>query len=131
MSKFQALDPDEVININRGCQVNITNPTFTVREFAEAIAKSLAEHSHYTKQSYPVFTWNNDRAAWFTNEGVPGRVLRFGERGWQEGRVRVTIEFCPDEDEEEIVNVPLLESAEARSPLDEIREMSTDETETT
>lgn len=131
MSKFQALDPDEVININRGCQINIINPTFTVREFAEAIAKSLAEHSQHTKQACPVFTWNNNRAAWFTDEGVPGRVLQFGERGWQEGRVRVTIEFCPDEDEDEIVDVPLLESAEARSPLDEIREMSIDKPEIT
>lgn len=131
MSKFQPLEPDEVVSINPGWQINITNPTFTPREFLAAIVASLAEHSRCTTSSdyHPVFSWSNKRAAWFTEEGVEGRVLRFGERGWQEGRVRVTIEFCPDEDEDEIVDVPLLESAEARSPLDEIREMSTDTTE--
>lgn len=131
MATFQSLEPDEVVSINQGWQINILNPTFTVREFAAAIAKSLAEHSGNTNRKYPVYIWNENRQAWFTDEGVEGEVLRFGERGWQAGRVRVTIEFCPDEDEEEIVDVPLLESAEARSPLDEIREMSTDETETT
>ncbi|NJN90572.1 MAG: hypothetical protein HC878_09525 [Leptolyngbyaceae cyanobacterium SL_5_14] len=34
-------------------------------------------------------------------------VLKFGERNWQTGKIRVSIEFCPD--------VP-------KSPLDDIRQ---------
>ncbi|MGL5806097.1 MAG: KGK domain-containing protein [Xenococcaceae cyanobacterium] len=51
--------------------------------------------------------------SWFTN-GVCCKILRAGSNGWQEGKLRlkVTLEFCPDEPE---VNQP-------ESPLDDIRQ---------
>lgn len=46
--------------------------------------------------------------------GIDCEILKVGAKGWQKGKVRlkVTLEFCPDEPEENI----------AESPLDDIRQ---------
>ena len=50
--------------------------------------------------------------AWF-EEGVDFQILRAGSEGWQKGKmkIKVTLEFCPDEPEE----------VKPESPLDDIR----------
>lgn len=51
---------------------------------------------------------------WF-GEGVNCEILKIGAKGWQKGklRIRVTLEFCPDEPE----------ISQPESPLDDIRRM--------
>ena len=51
-------------------------------------------------------------AAWF-KEGVDFQILRAGSEGWQKGKmkIKVTLEFCPNEPEK----------VESESPLDDIR----------
>lgn len=48
-------------------------------------------------------------------QGVDGEVLRIGAKGWQKGkiRIRISVEFCPDE----------MEIAQTESPLDDLRQM--------
>ncbi len=47
--------------------------------------------------------------------GLDGEVLKIGAKDWQKGklRIRVTVEFCPDE----------LKISEPESPLDDLRQM--------
>jgi KGK domain len=58
------------------------------------------------------------------NEGIVGKVLRFGSQGWQKGKIRfkISIEFCPDEPEvEETPENNQLEISAPESPLDDLR----------
>ncbi len=64
---------------------------------------------------------------WFT-EGIDCEVLKLGAKDWQKGkvRIRVSLEFCPDEPETKetpAINQP--EIGPTESPLDDIRRMMT------
>ncbi len=63
--------------------------------------------------------WNRKVDHWavrkkWVNEGIECEILKLGSNSWQKGKVRikVTVEFCPDE----------LEIQEPDSPLDDIRQ---------
>ena len=51
--------------------------------------------------------------------GLDGEVLKIGAKGWQKGKlkIRVSVEFCPDEPE----------ISQPESPLDDIRQMMNQE----
>lgn len=121
--KFSSLDIDEVVNVHEDFRLCFGNQTFTVREFCTRIGDILGNYSKFSDTAYRIF-WDADRRTWFDGEGVPCNVLRFGDRAWQSGRVRLTLEFCPDPPEEETVDVPLLTGITKDSPLDEIRRLS-------
>ncbi|WP_316787444.1 KGK domain-containing protein [Thermoleptolyngbya oregonensis] len=57
--------------------------------------------------------------SWF-DQGVECEILKLGSSEWQKGRlkIRVSIEFCPDEPEE---SKELSEEGELSFPLDELR----------
>ncbi len=56
--------------------------------------------------------------------GVKGEVLKYGSKGWQKGKLRITIEFCPDEPEvEETPGSNQPETSQPESPLDDLRRM--------
>ena len=57
---------------------------------------------------------------WF-DEGKDCEILRIGSNGWQKGklRIKVSLEFCPDEPE----------ISEPESPLDDLRQMINQETQ--
>jgi hypothetical protein len=57
-------------------------------------------------------------------EGVNCEVLRIGSNGWQKGklRIKVSIEFCPDEPEVE-ETVANEEIVPTESPLDDLRQI--------
>ncbi|MBD2097050.1 KGK domain-containing protein [Trichocoleus sp. FACHB-591] len=58
------------------------------------------------------------------NEGLSCEALRFGSQNWRKGkmRVKVSVEFCPDEAEELIEDGKSL-NGESKSSLDDIRQM--------
>jgi hypothetical protein len=92
-NNFALLDRNEVLSVE---SVELSQyldlpPTLRVVEFVEAIAQQLLSHEE----------------AHLFSKGMPCEVLKFGERNWQKGKIRVSIEFCPD--------VP-------KSPLDDIRQ---------
>lgn len=60
---------------------------------------------------------------WF-NQGVDCEILRPDAKGWRKGkiRIRIAVEFCPDELEEVAEGVDLL-NEQSESPLDDIRQM--------
>jgi hypothetical protein len=54
-------------------------------------------------------------------QGIDGEVLRIGSKGWQKGkiRIRISVEFCPDESE----------ITQPESPLDDIHQRINQETQ--
>ncbi len=74
---------------------------------------------------YALEVENGRNKKWF-GEGIDCEILKIGAKGWQKGklRIRVTVEFCPDEPE--IPETPVSNSPEinkSESPLDDIRQM--------
>ncbi len=85
---FNSLDSGEVISIQQDAQVLVGHRIFRVSELNEAIA-------NYLKTS--VGNWTEEKGDWFTTQGINCEALRFGSNAWQKGRIRLCLEFCPDE----------------------------------
>ena len=67
-----------------------------------------------------------DSSIW-SGTGVPCEILSPKKNGWRKGKVRikVSLEFCPDEPEvEETDAINKTEINQAKSPLDDIRQMA-------
>jgi KGK domain len=88
--RFESLESGEVISVQHDTLVLSGHRTFRVGELNEAI------ESHLKKA---IDNWNNENNAWFTPQGLDCEALRFGSKGWQKGRIRLCLEFCPDESE--------------------------------
>jgi len=101
---FGILSEDEVLFVRAG-RVLMSNPTFKTGEFLDALAQLISENEE---------EWSEDQEGWFSERGTRCEVLRFGNQGWQRGRVRIRLEFCPD-------NPPKL-LRESRSPREQNRE---------
>ncbi len=84
---FEPLDNGEVLSISESALIYIGHTTFRVGEFSEAVRSQL---EHNTEG------WNEGKNSWFTDMGVDCEVLRFTSGGWQKGKVRLRLEFSPD-----------------------------------
>ncbi len=79
------LSDDEVIHISVG-RVLMSNPTFKVGEFLDALAQAVSEQQG---------EWSDECEDWF-GDGARCEVLRLGNQGWQRGRIRIRLEFFPE-----------------------------------
>ncbi len=83
--------------------------------FRSSLAKQLHDllKSHNINIDPGIHNGNYGYYLWFDG-GINCEILKVGAKDWQKGKVRlkVTLEFCPDEPEENI----------AKSPLDDIRQ---------
>jgi KGK domain len=86
--RFESLESGEVISVQHDTIVLGGHRTFRVGELNEAIESHL-------KQA--IENWTEENSAWFTDRGLDCEALRFGSKGWQKGRIRLCLEFCPDE----------------------------------
>ena len=86
--RFESLESGEVISVQHDTLVLSGHRTFRVGELNEGIASHL-------KQA--IANWTEENNGWFTPEGLECEALRFGSKGWQKGRIRLCLEFCPDE----------------------------------
>jgi len=84
---FEPLDNGEVLSINESELIYIGHTTFRVGEFAEAVRTKLEATEG----------WNEQKNAWFTDTGVDCEVLRFTSGGWVKGKVRLRLEFSPED----------------------------------
>jgi len=87
--QFEPLASGEVLSVDRSVQILLRQTTFRASEFAAALKAAILAKT----QGSPA------QADWFSDRGVPCEALRFGARGWQRGRVRISLEFHPDSDE--------------------------------
>ncbi len=86
--RFESLESGEVISVQQDTPVLGGQRTFRVGELNDAIRKQLES---------AIEGWNEDKSAWFSPDGIDCEALRFGSKGWQRGRIRLCLEFCPDE----------------------------------
>ncbi len=86
---FKPLDNGEVLSISESALIYIGHTTFRVGEFSEAVRSQLEQNTQ---------GWNEGKNSWFTDAGVDCEVLRFTSGGWQKGKVRLRLEFSPDDD---------------------------------
>jgi hypothetical protein len=112
--RFQPLDNEEVVSVDNNDKL-LSDSMFTSGQLVSAI-KQIA-------RNFPNVNINKIEK-WF-NEGIKGKTLKFGAKGWQQGkfRIKVTVEFCPDEPEIEETsasNEP--EISQPESPLDDLRQ---------
>jgi hypothetical protein len=91
-NQFQPLSNDEVLFVSVG-RVLMQNPTFKVGEFLDALAQAVSDRED---------DWSDDNEGWF-GDGLKCEALRFSTQGWQRGRVRIRLEFCPEEREIKIL----------------------------
>lgn len=105
-NKFEPLNPDEVISPTIG---GLSLPTtFKVKELIQVVKKNMSGAS----------------TSLFENGGLELEVLRLDAKGWRKGKVRFSLEFCPDEpDIEETLENSQSVTNYSESPLDEIRRM--------
>lgn len=82
--EFTLLNDSEVLHVLRG-RILMSNPTFRVSEFLDALAQLISEQE---------MEWTEDAEGWFS-DGLDCEALRLGNQGWQRGRVRLRLEFSP------------------------------------
>lgn len=86
--RFNSLDSGEVISIQKDSQVLVGHRIFRVSELNDAIANHIKN---------AVDTWTDDKSNWFNAQGIDCEALRFGSTAWQKGKIRLCLEFCPDD----------------------------------
>jgi len=109
-NQFEPLASGEVLSVDESAQILIGHRTFRVSELADAI-KTQLEHG--------LSEWTQDKNAWFSEEGISCEVLRFSSGGWQKGKVRINLEFCPQVAEEKTPVEPISGDAETEDELAE------------
>lgn len=86
--RFESLESGEVVSIQHETQVLSGHRTFRSGELNDAIKRCVEQ---------AIAGWSEDKNDWFTDRGIDCEALRFGSKGWQKGRIRLSLEFCPDE----------------------------------
>lgn len=105
--EYGLLNDDEVLFIQSG-RILMANPTFKVSEFLDALAQLISEQEG---------EWSDEREGWFTERGQGCEVLRFGNQGWQRGRVRIRLEFCPERPPKLLRESPMTRETDYREEL--------------
>ncbi|HCF30516.1 MAG TPA: KGK domain-containing protein [Cyanobacteria bacterium UBA11049] len=95
-NRFEALNSDDVVSVNPETfeNLDISHTSRVVHLLA-----ALQEYFYHATNEAILFT-----------EGIDCEVLRLGAKGWQKGKVRINLEFCPNQ------------LSEPESPLDDIRQ---------
>lgn len=88
-NRFEPLDGDEVLSVDESAQIFIGHRTFRVSEIATALKTQLLE--------YGLGGITAEKEGWFNPEGISCEALKFGANRWLKGRVKISIDFCPDE----------------------------------
>ena len=118
-NNFKNLTSEDVVSVYAG-EIVFTNRTFTVNEFIAAIMPIIKEKSGNT--------WTEDKEQWF-REGLDCKMLKPGAKSWQRGKVRLTLEFAPEVLEVETINSGDSENGKSESPLDDIRQRMSKDTQ--
>ncbi len=103
------LSPEDVVSVY-GNEIFVKNRTFTFNEFLTEMKKALQAQL------------TEGRENWLTN-GIDCKILKPGAKSWQRGKVRITLDFEPEnlEVKESELNNQLVEDKEI-SPLDDLRQ---------
>ena len=86
MSRFEPLADNEVISTKKQLFSKLLY-TFKAQELVN-------EYKNY---------FSNDELKEIFSEGIEVEVLKLGAKEWKKGKMRFSLEFCPDEPVEEIL----------------------------
>jgi hypothetical protein len=100
--RFESLESGEVVSIQQEAQILSGQKTFKTGDLNQSIESYLAS-------SIP--DWSEQKKDWFTDRGIDCEALRFGSKGWQKGRIRLSLEFCPDDS-----TLPALDASNSSIP---------------
>ena len=89
-SSKRFIENNEVISVNREDNILISHHTYKAEEFIRELGRRI---DHHKMERWCI-------------KGVPCEILT-PNQGWKKGKVKITLQFCPDEIE---------------SPLDTIRQ---------
>jgi KGK domain len=118
-NKFKSLEWDEVISVQNSAKILIPHVTFKMSELLNALKDLIRRHEGLTEP----------KAEWFF-DGIECQVLTYGAKDWKKGKVRLTIEFCPDEpDSEKTPSNEQPKISKSGSPLDDLRQKLNEETQ--
>ncbi|KST63975.1 KGK domain-containing protein [Mastigocoleus testarum] len=83
-NKFEPLSQEDVVSIEPRINILVSHQTFKVDECIRNLQRKIS-------------LTDEQRDKWFLGEGEVAEVLRPGSSGWQKGRIRISLEFCPEE----------------------------------
>jgi KGK domain len=93
-------------------EILVTNRTFTISEFIAAMLTLIKAQGG----------WTELKEMWF-REGIDCKILKPGAQTWQRGKVRITLEFEPENLEvAEVTESGKSADSKVVSPLDDLRQ---------
>ncbi|AFZ10085.1 KGK family protein [Oscillatoria nigro-viridis PCC 7112] len=111
---FDSLKRDDVVSVYSD-HILVTNRTFTISEFIAAMMTLIKEQKNQGE-------WTELKEMWF-REGIDCKILKPGAKSWQRGKVRITLEFQPEELEvAEVTEIGKSADTKVVSPLDDLRQ---------
>jgi len=125
--QFKPLNSGEVLSVSKSNQFMIGHGTFRVQEFMNTLKEQMIQHGFGSVSS--------DKAQWLSEDGIECEVLQFGSNGWQKGKVRLYLEFAPDQSVEpptptpKVAVTPVTPVEEKPAPLELITAEAEEEEE--
>jgi hypothetical protein len=108
---FNALKRDDVVSLYSD-EILVTNRTFMISEFITAMMTIIKAQAG----------WTVVKEKWF-GEGIDCKILKPGAKSWQRGKVRITLEFEPEQLEvAEVTESGKSADTKVVSPLDDLRQ---------
>jgi KGK domain len=113
-NKLTSLNNDDVVSVNLSEINNKTfflHPTFKINHLMAKINESL---NHKI---------SDEEKKQLLGDGIDCELLTTNLQGWKKGKLRLKLEFHPDEPEQEtILKSNLIEASTEISPLDDLRQ---------
>lgn len=123
--KFETIDP-ELKDEDKDGVIAFRQSMFKLSDFLTTIkqafqSKGLEELANKLSNRGGVPVWKDNKHLWL-GDGIEAEILRLNGKGWQKGKIRIklTLEFCPDEPE---LKETAAANTEPESPLDDLRRM--------
>ncbi|NEP35066.1 MULTISPECIES: KGK domain-containing protein [unclassified Moorena] len=113
-NQFKPLAVGEVLSVDESAQIFIGNRTFRVGEFLVAIKKKLVEVLGDE--------WTPEQESWFSESGIPCEVLQFAANDWQQGKVRLNLEFCLVETQDKVDDISAIGGETLQSTSTQVAE---------
>ncbi len=118
---FKPLESEEVLSVAETDKILLPSLMFTGGQLISQMKSILSQYGG-NRTNVNLNSW--------LDKGIDCKTLKFGAKGWQKGkvRIRVSIEFCPDEPEVEETSATN-EIEQPESPLDDLRQMINQQTQ--
>ncbi|MBD2119436.1 KGK domain-containing protein [Trichocoleus sp. FACHB-262] len=112
-------------SLDKDAALMFSSSMFKVEEFLSKIQETFP-HPGYQAFSTALNPKGGIPGSWrdWFSKGIDCEILRTDAKGWKKGklRIRIAVEFCPDEAEEVTEGIDLL-NEQVKSSLDNIRQM--------